>query len=493
MTVPPDTAPGTRPPGGGLRTTSPVAGLARRRLGPAGVLAQSVSATAPAAAMATSPALVMGAGGGPPSALAYLAATVVVLLVSSCVAQFSRRMVAPGSLYSFTAKGLGGSAALVSGGSLVVGYGFLVAGALTGAALSAVALLAPLVGPGPVPTALAVVLGGVLVVGFALRGVGISARLALALEVGSIGVVGAVLVLLVTRTAGSLDGSRLLAGAVGGGWDPFGGGAEGVLLAVTAFVGFESACAVGAEARRPFVVVPRAVRWTALGAGSLYVLSSAAQGIVFAAAPAGGGPLPLVSVAVERAGPVAAAALELGVLASFLGCATGSLTALVRLLFSMGREGVLPASLGRTGARGTPSTALLPAGAAAVAVPVAALAIGVAGQDALRGLLVVGTCGYLAGYVLLCVATPVFLHRIGELTGPAVVVAAVATAGLTGVLAACAAWAVAAGGGWVLTAVGLLAATVAGAVVLRVRRPAVVARVGLYDETRRQDVLGGRG
>jgi len=166
---------------------------------------------------------------------------------------------------------------------------------------------------------------------------------------------------------------------------------------------------------------------------------------------------------------------------------------LVRLLFSMGREGVLPASLGRTGARGTPSRALLPAGAAAVAVPVAVLATGVAGQDALRGLLVVGTCGYLAGYVLLCVATPVFLHRIGELTGPAVVVAAVATAGLTGVLAACAAWAVAAGGGWVLTAVGLLAATVAGAVVLRVRRPAVVARVGLYDETRRQDVLGGRG
>lgn len=476
-----------------LRSTSPVAGLARRRLGSAGVLAQSVSATAPAAAMATSPALVMGAGGGPPSALAYLAATVLVLLVSSCVGQFSRRMVAPGSLYSFTAKGLGGFPALVTGGALVVGYGFLVAGALTGAALSAVAVLGRAVPDGPGPVVAAVVLCGAVVVGFALRGVGISARWALALEVVSIAVVGLVLGLLVTRTAGSLDGGQLLSGAVGGGWNPLAGGGEGVLLAVTAFVGFESACAVGAEARRPFVVVPRAVRWTALGAGTLYVLSSAAQGVVFAAAPTAGGPLPLVLVALDRGGPLAALALELGILASFLGCATGSLTALVRLLFTMGREGVLPQGLSRTGVRGTPSRALVLAGAAAVAVPVVVLLGGTGGQDVLRGLLVVGTCGYVAGYVLLCVAAPVFLRRIGELTTSAVVVAAVATLALTGVLAACAAWAVAAGGGWVLTAVGLLGVAVLAAAGLRLRRPAVVAGVGLYDETRRQDVLGGRG
>ncbi len=468
-----------------LRRTSPVDGLRRRRLGPVQVLAQSVSATAPAAAMATAPALGT-AGGGTPSVLAYVLATAVVLLVASGVRQFARRMVAPGSLYSFTAKGLGPVPALLGGTALAVGYACLVAASLTGVALYAGALLAGAAGavPGPAATAAAVVVAGAAVAGCAARGVGLSARLVLALEAASIAVVAAVLLVLVLR-AGQVGAPGPVAGdllALGGG--------DGVLLAVTAFVGFESACSLGTEARRPLLVVPRAVRWTALGAGGLYVAAALAQAVVLSAVPGPGG-TPLADVAAARGGPVLAAALEVGVLASFLACAAGSLTALVRLLFSAGREGVLPAALGRAHPRrATPAVAVAAGGGAAVTVPAVLLLAGADAGELLRGLLVAGTCGYATAYVLVCVAAPVFLHRIGELTAWPVVAGGLGAASLVAVLAAVAGWAGGADRAWPAVTAAAVALGGARAWWLVRRRPAVLAAVGLYDETRREDVLG---
>ncbi|NYD21948.1 APC family permease [Kineococcus aurantiacus] len=476
-----------------LRSTSPVTGLRRRRLGRWDVLAQSVAATAPAAAMATSPGQALALAGSPPSALAYLVATVLVLLVSSCVGQFSRRMVAPGSLYSFTAKGLGPTAATVAGGSLVVGYGFLVAGALTGASMAAAALVGHLVPvpDGPVPLVAGVLLAALLVAAPVVRGAGVSARLALTLEAVAISAVAVVLVVVVVAAVrAGAPGPAGVGVVLDGGGHPFGPGGQGLLLAVTAFVGFESAGALASESRRPFSVVPWAVRTTALGAGLLYVLAAAAQAVVFAGTPGlGATPLPLAEAVRVLTDPRLVTVLELGVLTSFAGCASGSLTALVRLVFTTGREGVAPRALGRTGRWGTPATAVAWATAVAAAVPAAVLAAGVPVADALRGLLVVSTCGYVGAYVLVCCAAPVFLRRIGELTALPVLVAVVATASLVAVLAACTAWALAAGGGWVLVAAALLVAAVVRALALRRWRPDLLTAVGLYDETRQQDVL----
>src|SRR4051812_17061685 len=82
---------------------SPVWGLDRHRLSPLPVLAQSVAAVAPSGAMATIPAIVVGAT-GPSALLAFLAAMAVCLLVSSCIRRFACRMGAAGGVYTFTAK-----------------------------------------------------------------------------------------------------------------------------------------------------------------------------------------------------------------------------------------------------------------------------------------------------------------------------------------------------------------------------------------------------
>lgn len=118
----------------GLRRRSPVAGLDRRTLTPVQVFAQSVSAMAPSAAMAASPAIV-AASAGDAVMWSFAVATVVALLVGVCIAQFTRRMAAAGSLYSLTAKGLGPLAAFVCGSALLIGYGVLAMAALIGSGI----------------------------------------------------------------------------------------------------------------------------------------------------------------------------------------------------------------------------------------------------------------------------------------------------------------------------------------------------------------------
>lgn len=68
----------------GVRPGPRLPGLDRRNLGPVQVFAQSVSATAPAAAMVTAPSMAaVNAGSG--VVWSFVAATVIALLIGSCV------------------------------------------------------------------------------------------------------------------------------------------------------------------------------------------------------------------------------------------------------------------------------------------------------------------------------------------------------------------------------------------------------------------------
>ena len=51
-----------------------------------------------------------------------------------------------------------------------------------------------------------------------------------------------------------------------------------------------------------------------------------------------------------------------------------------------------------------------------VAVPVAYLFVAGSSREVLIGLLAVSAHGYVGAYLLVCLATPAFLHRIGELS-----------------------------------------------------------------------------
>ncbi len=473
-----------------LRARSPVAGLHRRTLGTSASFAQSVATTAPAGAMAATPLLV-AADAGRAAPWSFAVAAVLVGLVAACIAAFSRRMAAAGSLYSFTAKGLGPGGAYACAVAMVVGYGLLVAAALAGAAWYG-RVLATRLWPAATSGGGGVAVGAAIVVLLAatagvcaVRGVRLAGRVMLIVESVSIGLI---LVVLTAVLVGAGPGAGSTAAAAIPPDPGLAGIAAGILPALAAFIGFDSAASLAVETRRPFATVPRAIGATAGVAAVLYLAATVVQ----LAAP---GALPGVAgepdAAVTMPGQLAwtSALIDIGVVASFSACALAALNTLARVLFSLARDGIAPAALGRTHRRH-----LTPAVAVAVVLPLLAAAplvgtLAGARPAALFGALVsVATVGFLAAYVLVCLAAPRFLARIGELTRGVVVAAAVAVPALVAVVAVAV---VRAGPGLPLVLLALIAAGVAGWVVLYRRRHEALRTMGVYDETTAGDVLDG--
>lgn len=481
-----------------LRTRSPVAGLEWRRLGPVEVFAQSVSGTAPSAAMAATPAIVAAAAGSS-TAWSFAVASVVALLIATCISEFTRRMAATGGLYTLTAKGLRPAGAYACALATLVGYGLLIPAALAGVAVYSGALLAQLTGHGLGRlggAAVALVVGAAVTL-LVLRGVRLSARVVLLVE--SVAIVLMLIVFGLLFAGGPLGvGTVSASGAAasgvsgvsasGAGASGAGGVLSGVLPALAAFIGFEIATSLGTEVRRPFRSVPRAVGLTVAVTGVLSVFAAQVQVLGFSATPGGlaAQPEPVVALATARGWSWMPAVLDVALTMSFLACALASATALARVVFSLARDGVLPRSLGRTHPRfRTPHVAVLVTAPIAAALAVLPLAAGMSAGTALVALLTLATCGFLTAYLLVCAAAPLFLRRIGELTWPAVLVSALAGPILLAVVVAFVATNPA-------TGYPLAAFAVAGAggyLWLRRKRPDELTAIGVYDETTTADVL----
>jgi amino acid transporter len=264
-----------------------------------------------------------------------------------------------------------------------------------------------------------------------------------------------------------------------------------LLLAITSYVGFESAGTVAREARNPFVTIPRAIRWTPLALGVLYTFAAAMQLTGSIRVGFGSAPIVLTLPASAGAGSTALSiVMELGITASWFACVIGSTTALSRTLFAMGREGVVSQRLGRVHrVYRTPHVALCVAMPVIVAVPVGYLVVSGSSRDVLLGLLAVSAHGYVGAYLLVCLATPAFLHRIGELTRIPLLVGLTTAVLMIAVIG----WATLTVDApvWIATAVyaGLL---VAGFTLYALRRrsvPDLAQRVGVFDETVSADVF----
>ena len=184
--------------------------------------------------------------------------------------------------------------------------------------------------------------------------------------------------------------------------------------------------------------------------------------------------------------------VDLGVAASFFACVIGSGNACARIIFSMGREGMLPKVLGRTHRRyDTPHMAVLLLLPLFVLVPILMDVAGTSRRDALVALLTISAFGYLVSYALVCVATPAFLWRIGELTIRPVAAGILTSIAMVALL------------GWVLVetlltdpiipvaflTVMLMGWLLLGAVCLK--DGARLRRIGVYDETLAGDVFIG--
>jgi amino acid transporter len=476
----------------GIGTRSPVDGLDRRSVGFVDVLAQSVSAVAPAAAATTIPLLVAGAAGNA-TIWSLAAAMLLALLVAGTVNQFTRRLAAAGSLYTFVSRGLGTTAAFVTGVALLVGYGFVSMFALGGAGYFLTILIGrvwPAAAGSPLVACALIVVMALLCLLVLARGIRMSTRLTLLVECVSVTIIVVLVIALLVRVGPVLDWSALGLGSAAPA-----SVAVGAALALTAFVGFESSSSLGVEAQHPFKSVPRAIRWSVIGAGLLYLLAAFSQLAGFAALgtsiTASGSPVN--DLAAASGAPGIGLLLDLSIAASFLACVIASTTALVRVLFTMAREGVLPSRFGRTHARyRTP--------VAAAVVAVGAVTVGLLATVLLSGsvwtamtILIVGAAGgYIAAYLLVCLAAPVFLWRIGELTVWPVLRALTAALLLGAVLSVFLVVESAterAAGVWVF--LGTMLVGILFCAVRLIRDPWLRHTVGVYDVPVAVDTLGG--
>jgi amino acid transporter len=195
----------------------------------------------------------------------------------------------------------------------------------------------------------------------------------------------------------------------------------GTVLAVTTFVGFESAGSLGAETRDPHRAIPRAVLGTVLGAGVLYLVSTYVQVIGFNTSHGlASSAAPLNDIANAAGVGWLTYLLDLGITVSAVACASACITAAARGLYSLSREGILSTRLGRVHAvHKTPHVAVYLLGGIAGLVPLALIAFGNGELPVYAWTATFGTFGYLLAYLLVVIALPVYLRRRAEsIAGP---------------------------------------------------------------------------
>jgi amino acid transporter len=343
--------------------------------------------------------------------LAYVFGSIMLIFVAFCINQFARRSSSAGSMYSYVADHLGPVAGAVGGWTLLWAYGFVATAVLGAMALFVQGLLS-VVGL-HVPALLIVVVLAAIAWQAAYRGVQVSAIVMLVLELVSVSVI-CVLVAIVLHAHGpSLDLNQL---HVKGGFP--GGIGFAVAFAVFSFVGFESATAFGAEAKRPLVTIPRAVIGSVIFAAVFFVIATYAEivGLSHIGKPLDKEQFPLQTLVQGYGLGYLAIPITIGAICSAFSVCLACITTAGRIAYAMAGAGLFPASFARIEPKhDTPNVAVTVVTATALAVAFGALAFGVAPIDIFDYCGTLSTFGFLLIYMLIAIGVVVFCKELGEL------------------------------------------------------------------------------
>lgn len=378
------------------------------------ILSQSVGTIAPSGTPGlVIPVVFATAGNG--TWLAYIFATVALLIVAFQINVFAKRTATPGALYVYAGIGLGPLAGIISGWALLIGYVFTAAAVINGTVHTTLAVL-HLTGLASADVALTfiiAILSAAIAWWLGYRDIKLSTRTSLVIEIITITLI-VVVVLGYFAAKGVADPAQT--GLEGVNFEQL---RIGLVLAFFSFVGFESAAVLGTEAKAPRSLIPRAVIWSVISVGILFVISAFALTKVFHGVEPGlnAAEAPLGVLAASFGfGPVGIL-ISIGVALSFFACILGSINAASRVLYTLSHHGVFHASAKNTHAKNdTPHVAIT-----LVAVIALALALGLTlgGWGILDGYGILGsiaTYGFLFSYLLVSIAAPVYLKRQGLLT-----------------------------------------------------------------------------
>ena len=393
-----------------IPVTPSVHGLKRECLSYGEVLAQSFAVLAPT----TVPAAVMGliyASSGNGTWLSFLLGVIGLVFVGLNINQFARRSASPGSLYSYIVKGLGASAGVLSGWGLILAYLFTGMSTLCGFAIFGQKLLGYVGIHTHILTLFAV---GVAVAWYAAyKDIQLSAKMILVLEGVSIFSIVLLGFLVWWHHGFAIDVPQISLEHT----TP-GGITAGIVLAVFGFSGFESSTSLGDEAKDPLKSIPKSVVQSTILAGVFFIVMAYIEVLGFrgASIDLAKTDAPLDYLAHQAGVDLLGLFISLGALLSFFSCTLGCINPMARVMFLMARHGVLPASLGAAhDSNLTPHNAIALASLLTFSVPAAVHLFGVTPFDGQGYFGTISTYGFLLVYILISIAAPVYLYRLGKL------------------------------------------------------------------------------
>ncbi len=317
-----------------------------------GVLSVPNGIAMAAAAMAPVLAVVLNAPAAGPSAgaalpLSFLIAFVACLFVGNTVVQFSRRLPSAGSFYTFNTQGLGQAAGFFTGWLFWIGYALLAPGLFCafGAFVHDYVLLTFDKDVSWVLFSLAAM---ALVLGLSARSIKASVNIDLTLLAAEVVIF---LVLAVVAVANAGDGNTAAVLLPTSAPDGISGVGLGVVFGILSFIGFDAAATLGEETHNPRRNVPLAVGGALGFVGLFYVFVMyalvAGYGLNDDAKLAGflKDANPFVTLA-QSYTPWLLQPVQIAAIAGLFSCFLAIHNTTVRVMYSMGRDRVLPASLG---------------------------------------------------------------------------------------------------------------------------------------------------
>ena len=390
--------------------------LRHESVGLAQVLFQSITHMAPGAAIAFSIYLSI-VNAGPALPLAVLLALIACTLVAISIGQLAKEMPSAGGLYSYVARSLGPQA------GAFVGWCYLLFQPLVAPLLFLIfawvtrdVVFNDKHGLGWHYSGqwwIWIVLAAAIVFYLTYRDVRVSTQAGVILGVFEISVFVALSAWMLISNIDHITIQTFNPSHAPGG--TYTGTFKGMVFAILAFIGFESAAPLGEEAKNPRWTVPRAVVLSAIGVGCFYLFCSYAWVIgtgfdsFTKTATAAANPWRDLGIVFWGGGWVL---VFLAIVNSALANANAGATAASRVLFSLGRNGVLPRAFARTHpVHKTPHVAIAFQTVVGLLV---SLLLGWKYGDLITGFALIATAVtvvVIVVYIIVCLATVVYFAR----------------------------------------------------------------------------------
>ncbi|MFA6046934.1 MAG: APC family permease [Phycisphaerales bacterium] len=397
-------------------STDIVSGLRRNSVGLGGTVIMSAAIMGPAVSTFFNPQFSTPFSGYA-TPFIYLAILVVTLIVANGVMEMARVAPSAGSFYTYITRALGPQAGFTTGGLMFVAYALLgpIEVGLIGAYLQVTfqqefGINIPWIWIGLVPWILMAIL--------AFEGIKSSLKAATALFFAEVVVVVVLSIIVIAN--GGPDGITVEPFSPTASPNGFSGLVTGFIFAGLSFVGFEGATALGDEAKRPSRTIPMGILLSTLLVGAIYLLGTWALAIGLGRDGMNnliGSDTPWNTLAAQDA-PWMKWFLIIAAVSSMFAVMINSNNGIVRIIHTMGREGLLPKALARINEkRRTPAVAVV---WEAIFVVVAAVIVGLFSgglADPIGGSNVYGYLGFaltlaiLPVYALVNWATIVYFRK----------------------------------------------------------------------------------